>query len=60
MSIMKKGKILKIRLGFNPNSSSIGIDISVFLWSAVIITTVVNTIMALVSILRSRRDKNEG
>jgi len=57
---MKKGKILKIRLGFNPNSSSIGIDISVFLWSAVIITTVVNTIMALVSILRSRRDKNEG
>ena len=57
---MKKGKILKIRLGFNPNSSSIGLDISVFLWSAVIITTVVNAIMALVSILKSRRDKGES
>ena len=57
---MKKGKILKVRLGFNPNSSSIGIDISVFLWSAVIITTVLNAIMALVSILKSRRDKIEG
>ena len=52
---MKKGKVLKVRLGFNPNSSSIGFDISVFLWSAVIITTVVNAIMALVSILKSRK-----
>ena len=55
---MKRGRILKVRLGFNPNSSSIGLDISVFLWSAVIITTVVNAIMALVSILK-RRDESE-
>jgi hypothetical protein len=58
--IMKKGKILKLRLGFNPNSSSIGLDISVFLWSAVIITTVVNAIVALVSILKSRSDNGES
>ena len=57
---MKRGRILRLRLGFNPNSSSIGLDISVFLWSAVIMTTVVNAIMALVSILKLRSDKSEN
>lgn len=57
---MKKGKVLKVRLGFNPNSSSIGLDISVFLWSAVIITTVVNAITALISIIKSRKDNSEN
>ena len=30
-----KGKVLKLKLGFNPNSSSVGTTVVVFLWSLV-------------------------
>ena len=30
-----RGKLLKLKLGFNPNSSSIGTTVVVFLWSLV-------------------------
>lgn len=30
-----RGKVLKLKLGFNPNSSSIGTTVVVFLWSLV-------------------------
>ena len=30
-----RGKVLKLRLGFNPNSSSVGTTVVVFLWSLV-------------------------
>ena len=30
-----RGKLLKVRLGFNPNSSSVGTTVVVFLWSLV-------------------------
>jgi hypothetical protein len=31
----RRGKILKLRLGFNPNSSSVGTTVVVMLWSMV-------------------------
>ena len=30
-----RGRILKLKLGFNPNSSSVGTTVVVFLWSLV-------------------------
>ena len=30
-----RGKVLKLKLGFNPNSSSVGTTVVVFLWSLV-------------------------
>ena len=30
-----RGKLLKLKLGFNPNSSSVGTTVVVFLWSLV-------------------------
>ena len=30
-----RGRVLKLRLGFNPNSSSVGTTVVVFLWSMV-------------------------
>ena len=31
----RRGKVLKLKLGFNPNSSSVGTTVVVFLWSLV-------------------------
>jgi hypothetical protein len=31
----RSGKLLKLKLGFNPNSSSVGTTVVVFLWSLV-------------------------
>lgn len=32
---MPRGRILKLKLGFNPNSSSVGTTVVVFLWTLV-------------------------
>jgi len=39
---MRKGKILRLKLGFNPNSSSLGSDVSLLLMGAVALTVLVN------------------
>lgn len=39
---MRKGKILRLKLGFNPNSSSLGSDVSQLLMGAVALTVLVN------------------
>ena len=39
---MKRGRILRIRYGLNPNSSSIGANLSVLLLGATTLTILVN------------------
>ncbi len=34
-AVPRRGKLLKLKLGFNPNSSSVGTTVVVFLWSLV-------------------------
>jgi hypothetical protein len=52
-----RGKILKLKLGFNPNSSSVGTTIVVLLWSAV----ASGAVMALAgAVLSYRFSKPEG
>ena len=41
-----QGKILKIKTGYNPNSSSIGVDMVVFFTAGAAITVLFNTIAA--------------
>lgn len=51
-----KGKILKIKTGYNPNSSSIGADIVVFFTAGAAITILFNTVAAIVCAVKGRDD----
>jgi len=44
-----KGRILKIKTGYNPNSSSIGLDMVAFLTAGAAVTVLFNTIAAILS-----------
>ena len=44
-----KGRILKIKTGYNPNSSSIGVDMVAFLTGGAAITVLFNSIAAILS-----------
>ena len=54
-----KGKILKIRSGYNPNSSSIGIHVSLFIKGTAAIAGLITTILTLLMAKRSKRDKRQ-
>jgi hypothetical protein len=43
-----QGKILKIKTGYNPNSSSIGVDMIVFFTAGAAITVLFNTMAAII------------
>ncbi|HBA88146.1 MAG TPA: hypothetical protein DCZ75_09235 [Geobacter sp.] len=43
-----KGRILKIKTGYNPNSSSVGVDIVVFFTAGAAVTLLFNTVAAIV------------
>lgn len=48
MSNIRKGKILKVKLGYNANSSSIAAIVSVFIWGSVACSALVNIISAII------------
>lgn len=54
---MKKGKILKVKQGYNPNSSSIGTEIVIFFTSLAGLSFIYATVSA---ILSSRKLKKTG
>ena len=43
-----QGRILKIKTGYNPNSSSIGVDMVVFFTAGAAITVLFNTMAAVI------------
>jgi hypothetical protein len=49
-----KGRILKIKTGYNPNSSSIGVDLVVFFTAGAAITLLFNTVAAIVASTKVR------
>ena len=57
---MKKGKILKVRVGCNPNSSSLGSDVSLLLMGAVSATLLVNLLDAGIRLWLARKRKRDG
>jgi hypothetical protein len=44
-----KGRILKIKTGYNPNSSSIGVDMVVFFTAGAAVTVLFNTIASILA-----------
>jgi hypothetical protein len=48
------GRILKIKTGYNPNSSSIGVDLVVFFTAGAAVTLLFNTVAAIVASARAR------
>ena len=57
---MKKGKILKVRVGSNPNSSSLGSDVSLLLMGAVTVMLLVNLLDAGIRLWFGRKRKSDS
>jgi len=49
-----KGRILKIKTGYNPNSSSIGVDVVVFFTAGAAIMVLFNTLAAVLSAAKAQ------
>ena len=56
---LKKGKILKLRVGVNPNSSSLGSDVSLLLMGAVTLMLLVNVLDAGIRLWLARKRGND-
>jgi len=50
-----KGRILKIKTGYNPNSSSIGVDLIVFCTAGAAVTVLFNTIASILTARKARK-----
>jgi hypothetical protein len=50
-----KGRILKIKTGYNPNSSSIGVDMVAFLTGGAAVTVLFNAIAAILSARKAQK-----
>lgn len=55
-----RGRVLKLRLGFNPNSSSVGTTVVVFLWSLVASGAVLSLAAAVLAYRFRRRGEPGG
>ena len=55
-----RGKVLKLKLGFNPNSSSVGTTVVVFLWSLVASGAVLSLAAAVLAHRFARRTEGNG
>jgi hypothetical protein len=51
-----EGRILKIKTGYNPNSSSIGVDTVVFFTAGVAMTFLFNTLAAVLAAAKAEED----
>ena len=62
MALRKKrrGRILTIRFGYNPNSSSLGAALQVLTWGVALSAVATITVAAAVRIFRSRRKKPDA
>lgn len=56
----RRGKLLKLKLGFNPNSSSVGTTVVVLLWSLVASGAVLAFASAVLAHRFRRRSPGEG
>jgi hypothetical protein len=50
-----KGKILKIKTGYNPNSSSIGVDMVAFLTAGAAVTVLFNAVAAILRASKAQK-----
>jgi hypothetical protein len=50
-----KGRILKIKTGYNPNSSSIGVDMIAFFTAGAAVTVLFNAIAAILTAAKAHK-----
>ncbi len=55
-----KGQILKIKTGYNPNSSSIGVDVVVFFTAGAAVTVLFNTLAAVLGAARDQAKESKA
>jgi hypothetical protein len=55
-----KGRILKIKTGYNPNSSSIGVDTVVFFTAGAAMTVLFNTLAAVLAASKAEEEGREA
>ena len=58
MKLLRRGRIIKVRLGYNANSSSLAAYVTYFLWGSAALVLVLNTISA--AIFTKRQDQSAG
>jgi hypothetical protein len=51
-----KGRVLKIKTGYNPNSSSIGVDMIAFFTAGAALTVLFNTVASIIFAAKGRQD----
>ncbi len=51
-----EGRILKIKTGYNPNSSSIGVDVVIFFTAGAAMTVLFNTLAAVLTVAKAGTD----
>ncbi len=51
-----EGRILKIKTGYNPNSSSIGVDVVIFFTAGAAMTVLFNTLAAVLTAAKAGTD----
>ena len=49
-----KGKIIRMKLGYNPNSSSLGTDVQVLIYSTVLLSALTLFISSLIRVFRRK------
>lgn len=61
MILRKRGRILRVAPGYNPNSSSLGVDVSFLLFGSIAVTAATLVVSAAVRLWRRRElDSAEG
>lgn len=58
---MEKPNILSVKLGYNPNSSSIGMMVKIFLWSALALNLLLGMLNIFITLkLRPKHQKENA
>lgn len=54
----RRGKILRVKVGYNPNSSSLGTEIQVLLFGSAVLSFAVVFLSTLVRLTRKAKDRD--
>ncbi len=64
--LWNRGRVLKVKLGYNPNSSSLGMDVTLLLFGSALVSITIGVVSAIVRIkalsrtLEDARPEGEG
>lgn len=56
----RRGRVLRVKFGYNPNSSSLGMDVTLILLGSALVSTAIAVISAIVRIKARSRNFEDG